>query len=60
MATLRFHCPECGMGDFEIGPMPETEIHCVVCLDEQGRLVRLHCWQEEPDQACLREGLEAA
>jgi hypothetical protein len=33
------------MGNFEIGPMPATEIHRVVCLEEQGRLIRLHCWQ---------------
>jgi hypothetical protein len=57
---LRFQCPECGMGDFEIGPMPEAEIHCVVCLEEQGRLIRLHCWEDEPAQARLREGLLAA
>ena len=60
MGMLRFHCPECGMGDFEIGPMPEAEIHCVVCLDEQGRLIRLDCWEEETDQARLRERLVAA
>jgi hypothetical protein len=48
------------MGEFEIGPMPETEIHCVVCLEEQGRIIRLHCWEEEPAQARLREGLVAA
>jgi hypothetical protein len=60
MGKLRFHCPECGMGDFEIGPMPEAEIHCVVCLDEQGRLIRLACWEEETDHARLREGLVAA
>jgi hypothetical protein len=48
------------MGDFEIGPMPEAEIHCVVCLDEQGRLIRLDCWEEETDHARLRERLVAA
>ena len=48
------------MGDYEIGPMAETEIHCVICLEEQGRLIRLHCWLEEPGQARLREGLLAA
>jgi len=60
MATLRFHCPECGMGDHEIGPMAETAIHCVVCLEDQGRLIRVHCWEEEADHARLREGLVAA
>ena len=60
MAARRFQCPECGMGDYEIGPMAETEIHCAICLEEQGRLIRLHCWVEEPAQARLREGLLAA
>lgn len=62
MAMLRFQCPECGMGDHEIGPLAETEIHCVVCFEEQGRLIHLHCWEEEiePAQARLREGLLAA
>jgi len=60
MAQIRFQCPECGMGDHELGPMAETEIHCVICLEEQGRLIPLHCWLEEPAQARLREGLLAA
>ena len=46
MATLRFQCPECGMGDHEVGSMPQTEIHCVVCLEEHGRVIRVHCWEE--------------
>jgi hypothetical protein len=40
--------------------MAETEIHCVICLEEQGRLIRLHCWEEEADHARLRQGLVAA
>ena len=60
MAVLRFQCPECGMGDHEVGPMAETEVHCIVCLEEDGRLIRLHCWVEEADQARLRDGLLAA
>jgi hypothetical protein len=59
-AMFRFQCPECGMGDLEVGPMAETEIHCVVCLEEHGRVIRVHCWEEEVDQARLREGLLAA
>jgi ribosomal protein S27E len=59
-AMIRFQCPECGMGDHEVGPMAETEIHCVVCLEEHGRVIRVHCWEEEVDQARLREGLLAA
>jgi hypothetical protein len=58
--TLRFQCPECGLGDHEIGPMAGTEIHCVVCLEEEGRLIRVHCWEEETDHARLREALVAA
>jgi hypothetical protein len=60
MGILRFQCPECGMGDFEIRHSPDTEIHCVVCLEEEGRLIRVHCWEEEADYARLREGLVAA
>jgi hypothetical protein len=60
MATLRFQCPECGMGDFEIGLMPHTETNCFICLEERGRCVRLRCWEEEPAQARLRDGLLAA
>ena len=60
MAILRFQCPECGFGDREVGHlMDEGEIHCVVCLEEQGRYIRVRCW-EEPDQARLRPPLEAA
>ena len=59
-AMFRFQCPECGIGDHELGPIAETEIHCVVCLEEHGRVIRVHCWEEEVDQARLREGLLAA
>ena len=58
---LRFQCPECGFGDHEIGLMADTEIHCVVCLEEEGRLIRLHCWGDEvqPVQARFREDVPA-
>jgi hypothetical protein len=55
MAQIRFQGPECGMGDHEVGPMVETEIYSVVCLEEHGRAIRLHCWEEEPAQPRLRE-----
>jgi hypothetical protein len=42
-----------------IGPMAETEIHCVVCLEEDGRVIRVHYWEEEADHVRLREGLVA-
>ena len=53
-------CPECGFGDRELGEMAETQIYCVVCLEEQGRTVRVRCWEDEPDQARLRGALAAA
>jgi len=59
-AMFRFQCPECGIGDHELGPIAKTEIHFVVCLEEHGRAIRVHCWEEEADQARLREGLLAA
>ena len=63
MDTMRFECPECGFGDHEVGHLVrEVDLHCVVCLDEQGRLVRLHCWEDEsePAQARLRGDLVLA
>jgi hypothetical protein len=52
---MRFQCPECGMGDYEVGHLVAEPVnYCVVCLDEQGRLIRLVCW-EEPSQARLRD-----
>ena len=39
---VRFQCPECGFGDHEVGHLiAEIEIYCVVCLEEDGRLIRL-------------------
>jgi hypothetical protein len=57
-----FQCPECGFGHHELGHLvAETEVYCVVCLEEEGRLISIHCWQEdEPDQARLRADLVAA
>ena len=56
MAQIRFQCPECGLGDHEVGHMvSEGEIYCIVCLEEQGRQIRVECWEEaEADQARLR------
>jgi hypothetical protein len=40
-----FQCPECGMGDEEIGQLAEhDDIYCEVCLEESERHVRLHRW----------------
>ena len=57
-----FQCPECGFGYHEVGHLvAETEVYCVVCLEEEGRLVIIHCWHEdEPDQARFRADLVAA
>ena len=62
MELLRFQCPECGFGDHEVGHLvAETEIYCVVCLEERGRQIRVECWGEgEGAQARLREGLVVA
>lgn len=45
-AYWHFHCAECGFGDGEHGHLLSAhEIHCVVCLEEQGRQIRLHRWE---------------
>lgn len=60
MSYFRFQCSECGFGDREVGHlMDEGEIYCIVCLEEQGRRIRVRCW-EEPEQARLRPAAEAA
>ena len=49
-----FQCPECGFGDHEVGHLAAPdELYCIVCLEEDGRFVRLECWEDE-DQARLR------
>ncbi len=58
-----FHCPECGFGHQELDHLAaDQEIHCVVCLEEDGRLVQLHRWTDDEwaPQARLRGGLVAA
>ncbi len=59
-----FHCPECGFGHQELGHLAtDQEIHCLVCLEEDGRLIHLQRWTEiewAPGQARLRGGLAAA
>jgi hypothetical protein len=58
MTRFCFQCPECGFGDQEVGHLvAPDEIHCVVCFEEDGRLIRLECWV---DQARLRPDLAAA
>jgi len=59
----RFHCPECGMGDFELGYLADDqELFCEVCLEEESRLIRLQrCSADEviPAYALLRPDLAA-
>jgi hypothetical protein len=46
-----FHCPECGLGDSELGHHATTEmIWCEVCLEEQ-RHVPLKRWPVDEEQA---------
>ena len=48
MRLFRFQCPDCGLGDYETGHLVAAdEVYCVVCLEEEGRLIRLHRWEEE-------------
>ena len=52
-----FQCPECGIGDREIGVFAEShDAYCEVCLTEEGRHVRLALWPAE-DSA---DAIEAA
>jgi hypothetical protein len=52
-AVWHFQCPECGIGDGELGHhAADTEIQCYVCLEETGREVTLQRW--EVPQARLR------
>jgi hypothetical protein len=55
----RFHCPRCGMGDYETRHLarPRDEF-CFVCLEEEGLNVRLERWEEDA-QARFRGGLTA-
>jgi hypothetical protein len=55
-AFWQFHCPECGFGDAEHGHLLSAdeadEVYCLVCMEDDGRQVRLHRWEavniEEP------------
>jgi hypothetical protein len=58
-----FQCPECDMGDFELGRLAaDQELFCEVCLEEESRLIRLQRWpadDELPAYARFRPGLAA-
>ena len=52
VARWHFQCPECGMGDEEIGRLAEAdEIYCEVCITEAELYVRLHRWCAEAEEA---------
>ena len=41
MARVLFQCPNCGLGDGELGHlMDEGDVDCIVCLEELGRQIR--------------------
>jgi hypothetical protein len=47
MARVLFQCPNCGLGDGELGHlMDEDDVDCIVCLEELGRQIRVECWGE--------------
>lgn len=56
MAVHRFQCPECEHGDYEVGHLTsDADIYCMLCFEEEGRLIRLQRWEEEePVHARLR------
>jgi hypothetical protein len=59
-----FHCPECGMGDFELGHLAgDQEFICQVCLEEGRGTIHLQRWpgqgNDAPDYALFRPGLAA-
>ena len=62
MARGLFQCPNCGLGDGELGHlMDEDDVDCIVCLEELGRQIRVECWGEgEGAYARFRTGLAAA
>jgi hypothetical protein len=58
-----FQCPECGMGDFELGHLAtDQESFCEVCLEEGRALILLERWLADDATAIyalLRTGLAA-
>jgi hypothetical protein len=57
-----FLCPECGMGEFELGRLAtDQEFVCGVCLEEDRSKIRLKRWTDDTllCDARLRPGLAA-
>jgi hypothetical protein len=47
MVLLRFQCPECSFGDYEVGYLTDgADSYCIICQEEDGRLIRLQRWEE--------------
>jgi chlorite dismutase len=45
---FQFVCPDCGMSDTELGHLAGADdIHCIVCLVDDERYVRLRRWIAE-------------
>ena len=48
--VYQFVCPDCGMSDAELGHLAgQDDIHCVVCLIDEDRYVRLRRWLAEDE-----------
>jgi hypothetical protein len=57
--SQHFHCPKCGIGDFEVGHLTKPdEPYCLVCLEADDQQVLLQRWGAAP-QARLRGALLA-
>jgi hypothetical protein len=58
-----FQCPECGMGDFELGRLADDQMFvCEVCLEEGRGTIRLERWlaaDEMPASGRLQHDLAA-
>jgi hypothetical protein len=58
-----FQCPECGMGDFELGCLADDQqLFCEVCVEEGRGLIRLARWPADEEisaYALFRPGLAA-
>ena len=58
-----FQCPECGMGDFELGYLADDhQLFCEVCIEGRSWLIRFQRWpaeEETPAYARFRPGLAA-
>jgi hypothetical protein len=53
-----FQCPECGMGDEELGQLAHAdEVYCEICFAEAELHIRLHRWPADHERS--RGGGEA-